>query len=148
MDTFTPQPSPEPVEAPSDAVPAGPVCGACSNAALVNWRRRPTEDEVGEVVAAEQTRRDHVLLLADKQLPPPVFPPLPSADDMTRTIYACGPHAIHMEAASRIHQATCTAPNEDNLPDCDCTPEPHPKGAPEAELAESRLPAHWQTGSA
>jgi hypothetical protein len=135
----TPSPSPEP------ATSAGPTCSACGDEAVVNWRRRPTSDELAEHVTAEQSRRDQALLLADPQLPAPVFPPLPTSDDTTRTIYSCGAHAITMDAAALIHAATCTAPNEADLPGCNCTPEPLP--APEPEPADapapSRLPAHW-----
>lgn len=138
MDALTPQPSTEPL-------PAGPRCEACGDTALVSWRRRLTADELAEHIAQEQSRRDHARLLADPQLPPPLFPPLPTGEDDTRTIYACGPHAIHMDAAALIHASTCTAPNEAHLPDCDCTPEPLPEDPPEAPAAE--LPAHWQTRS-
>lgn len=137
MDALTPPPS-----APAP-LPTGPVCTACGDAAVVNWRRRLTDDELAEHVRLEQERRDQALLLADPQLPAPVFPPLPDGSDDTRTVYACGPHAITLDAAAHIHAATCTAPNEAHLPDCDCTPEAHPEppaGGP------SRLPAHWQTG--
>lgn len=151
MDALTPQPSPElPTAAPAvkphaPSIPTGPVCGACNAPALVNWRRRLTDAELNHHLHTEKGRRDEILLLADPQLPAPAFPPLPTGDDMTRTIYACGPHAIHMEAAGLIHQATCTAPNEQHLPDCDCTPEPHPEAI---EETPAQLPAHWQTGSA
>jgi hypothetical protein len=143
-----PQPA-APVAEP--AMPAGPVCGACGNTAVVNWRRRPTEAELAEVIATEQSRREQILLLADPQQPAPVFPPLPSGDDMTRTLYACADHAIGMDTAALIHASSCTAPNEVGQHGCDCTPEPHPKPdlSPEQEeqAAASRLPAHWQPGS-
>lgn len=146
MDALTPQPSPEPpvVEAARLGILAGPSCGACGSPALVHWRRRLTDAEFAHHLHAEKGRREEVLLLADPQLPTPVLPPLPTADDMTRTVYACGPHAIHMDAAALIHQATCTAPNEAHLPDCDCTPEAQPRDAEEAPV---ELPAHWQTRS-
>lgn len=131
---------PEPT---TPALSAGPVCTTCGDQAVVNWRRRLTNDELAEHVRLEQERRDQALLLADPQLPAPVFPPLPDGSDDTRTVYACGPHAIHMDDAAHIHAAACTAPNEAHLPGCDCTPEAHPE--PPAE-EPSRLPAHWQTG--
>jgi hypothetical protein len=115
----------------------------------VHWQRRPTDDELAEVVAAEQSRREEALLLADPQLPTPVWPPLPTGSDMTRIVHSCGPHAISMETAALIHASTCTAPNEADLPGCDCTPEPLPEPTPEESLDEpavSRLPAHWVTG--
>lgn len=142
----TPSPSPDwPEPAPAPAMPSGPVCAACGDEAVVHWRRRLNDDELAEHIRLEQERRDQVLLLADPQLPAPVFPPLPTGEDDTRTIYACGPHAITMDAAALIHQSSCTAPDADHLPECDCTPEAHPEDEDEAP---SRLPAHWQTGDA
>jgi hypothetical protein len=141
-----PQPA-APVAEP--ATPVGPVCGACGDTAVVNWRRRPTEDELAEVIAAEQSRREQVVLLADPQQPAPEFGPLPSGDDMTRTLYACADHAIGLDAAALIHASTCTAPNEVGQHGCDCTPEPPPQpvAPPEQEAqAAARLPDHWITG--
>jgi hypothetical protein len=115
----------------------------------VHWRRRPTDDELAELVAAERVRRDELLLLADPRLPAPQFGPLPTAEGVTRTVYACGPHAITLEAASRTHQSSCTAPNDADLPDCDCTPEALPESAATTSAeseAPSRLPAHWLPG--
>lgn len=64
-------------------------------------------------------------------------------------MYACGNHAIDMDLAARIHQKTCTAPNEIGQWGCDCTPEPLPeKSEPAADPEPSRLPAHWNTGGA
>jgi hypothetical protein len=123
----------------------------------VNWRRRPTDDEHAAHITLEQERRDERLLLADPQQPAPVFPPLPTADTTTITVYACADHAISMEAASRIHQARCTAPfpgitGGTEPVKCDCTPEPHPTTTPDPVeddgQAVSRLPAHWVTGGA
>ncbi|NUP39514.1 MAG: hypothetical protein HOY76_21505 [Streptomyces sp.] len=130
------------------AVPSGPVCAACASEAVVHWQRRPTDDELAELVAAEQSRREQVLRLADPQLPKPEFGPLPTGDGMTRTVYSCGPHAITMDAAALTHQSSCTAPNDADLPGCDCTPEALPEAGPDPieETAASRLPAHWVTG--
>lgn len=151
----TPTPSPDfpevdqPPAAPTPpAVPSGPACAACSSEAVVHWQRRPTAEELAEVVQAEKDRREQLLLLADPQLPAPEFGPLPTADGTTRTVYACGPHAITMDAAALIHASGCTAPHEANLPDCDCTPET-PTGSSsgaDEDPAESRLPAHWLPG--
>ena len=145
-----PDPAPLPVEEPTPPLSSGPTCGACGGMAVVNWRRRPTDDELAEVVAAEQSRRDQILLLADPQLPEPAFPPLPTGDDMTRTLYACAAHAIALDEAARIHASNCTAPNEAGMGGCDCTPEPLP--GPEVrrvvEPAESLLPSHWTSGGA
>lgn len=139
----------EPMQAAPDVppMPSGPFCATCPEPAVVNWQRRPTDDELAEVIAVEQSRREQQILLADPQLPAPEFGPLPTADGMTRTVYACGPHAITMDAAALIHASTCTAPNEDHLPGCDCTPEPHPADPPE-EAPASTLPDHWVTDGA
>lgn len=155
MDALTPQPSPElpaaplPVPVPPPAS-QGPRCTLCGEPVGgdrigVNWRRRLTSAELAEHIAQEQSRRQERILLADPQQPAPVFPPLPTADDTTITVYACGPHAIGMDAAALIHASSCTAPNETDLPGCDCTPEPHPGDAPEPP---NTLPDHWQTGGA
>jgi hypothetical protein len=147
----TPTPSPDfpevdqpPAPPTPPAVPSGPTCTACSSDAVVHWQRRPTTEELAEVVQAEKDRREQLLLLADPQLPAPEFGPLPTADGTTRTVYACGPHAITMDAAALIHTSGCTAPNNADLPGCDCTPEPPPQAPADDDQAPSRLPAHWQ----
>lgn len=139
-------PSPElPVPAPVEPRPAGPLCVACGEPAIVHWLRRLTDDELDEVRRVESERRAEVLRLADPQLPPPVFPPLTSGEDFTRTVYSCGPHAITLDAAALVHASTCTAPNDADLPGCDCTPEPAPV-APAEETPVPVLPDHWVTG--
>lgn len=140
-------PEAPPTPAEPAPIPSSPACGACGTEAVVNWRRRPTDDELAQHVALEQSRRDERLALADPQLPPPVFPPLPTADDTTTTVYSCGPHAITMDAAALIHAGSCSAPNETGANGCDCTPE-EPVSAPPLEASPSRLPQHWATGSA
>jgi hypothetical protein len=143
MDALIPQPD----SAPAAPAPAafGPTCGACGDTAVVNWRRRLTDDELAEHVRLEQERREQAMLLADPQLPAPTFPPLPDGTDDTRTVYACGPHAITMNGAALIHEGSCTAPSDRGEHGCDCTPEPTPKPTPEPEPVLA-LPDHWQTG--
>lgn len=133
---------------PAPAIPSGPLCAACGDTAVVHWQRRPTDDELAEIVRVEKDRREQLLLLADPQLPAPQFPPLPAAETTTRIVHACADHAITLDAASRVHASSCTAPNEADLPDCDCTPEPVPEPEFEAaaDPASSRLPAHWLPG--
>ncbi|MFI8535342.1 hypothetical protein ACIGMX_34495 [Streptomyces aquilus] len=115
----------------------------------MSWQRRPTDDELAEIVAAETARREQAVLEADPQLSPPVFGPLPTAADTTRIVLACAAHAITLDGASRVHASSCTAPNDADLPGCDCTPEPLPEPEPEVEqIEESRLPAHWVNGGA
>lgn len=149
----TPSPSPDPAAelAPAPPMSSGPVCTFCGEPVGgdrigVNWNRRLTDDELADHVRLEQERRERALLLADPQLPPPVFLPLPDGSNDTRTVYACGDHAIDRDLAARIHQKTCTAPNEIGQWGCDCTPEPPPP-APEPEPALA-LPAHWLPGGA
>lgn len=146
MDALTPPSDPAP--APVSPVTApGPTCAACTAPAVVHWLRRPTDDEASEVIQAEQRRRDVLRQLSDPQLPPPEFGPLPSADDMTRAVYACAGHAITADAASRVHASSCTAPNDADLPGCDCTPERLPQD-PVAEEPGPALPDSWVTGGA
>lgn len=116
--------------------PVGPVCAACGVSAVVHWQRRLTADEIATQQQIEQDRRDQVALLADPQLPAPVVPPMPDYLDATRIVPACGQHAIDIDSATLIHQATCSAP-----PTCDCTPETPPQPAPEPPTPE--LPPGW-----
>lgn len=123
----------------------GPTCYDCGNAAVVNWRRRPTDAEVAAIIAAEEARRAALFELRNKALPDPEFGPLPTGEGMTRTIYGCAQHAITLDAAARIHQSTCTAPDPDLLPGCNCTPEtPEPETPP---VVDDGLPDHWLPGS-
>lgn len=125
--------------------PGAPTCNACGNTAVVNWLRRPTDAEFAEVIANEEARRDALLDLSNKELPPPEFGPLPTVEGMTRTVYGCAQHAITLDDAALIHRSTCTAPNPDNLPGCDCTPEtPEPEAPP---VVADNLPDHWVTSS-
>lgn len=150
----TPSPEPAPLEqptppqpAPVPSIPIGPTCVACGGEAVVHWQRRPTDDELDALIETEQSRRAEALLLADEQQPAPVFPPLPTAADTTRTVYACANHAITLDGAARVHLGSCTAPNEADLPGCDCTPESPPAPEPRASAStKSRLPAHWVAG--
>jgi hypothetical protein len=126
------------------ALPAGPPCAACGEPASVNWQRRPTADEVSDLIATEVERRQQALLHADPQLPVPEFGPLPTGDGMTRTVYACHLHAIGLDSAACIHESTCTAPDPALLPGCGCTPET-PVQTPFARVSRLQLPAHWTT---
>lgn len=124
---------------------AAPACARCDAPAVVHWVRRLTDGEFGEVLRVEEERRAEILSLADPQMPPPVFPPLPAGQDFTRTVYACGLHAITLDGAALIHASTCTAPNEADLPGCDCTPEQTPRDLID-EPSGPELPAHWVAG--
>lgn len=150
MDALNP-PSPQPgmtapLSPPDKPVVTGPACAACGAGAVVHWVRRLTDDELAEVRRVESERRAEVVRLADQQQPAPDFPPLPAAEDFTRSVYACGSHAITMDAAALVHAKSCTAPSAADLPGCDCTPEPPPPPAPPA--LDSELPPHWVTGDA
>jgi len=123
-------------------VTSAPECGACGADAVVNWMRRPTDDEVAEVIATEEERRAQLLLLADPQAPAPDFGPLPTGDGMTRTVYACVTHAIPLDAASRVHAKECTAP----ATACTCTPEPPPHAPLDGGTTGPQLPDTWISG--
>ncbi|MFJ8006082.1 hypothetical protein [Streptomyces fagopyri] len=144
MDSLTPPAPTIPIEPASPpALPEGPVCTQCAAPALVNWRRRLTDTELADHLALERERRAEARLLADPQRTPPPDLPLPTAQELTRIVYACGAHAISLEAAAHIHASACTAPNEADLPGCDCTPEVAPK---EPLDVVPELPAHWIPG--
>lgn len=132
---------------PADITPTGPSCAACGEPAIVQWRRRLTDTELAAHIALEQERRDQRRLLADPQLPPPDFGPLPQTGECTTPVFACRPHAIGMDAAALIHEAHCGAPFVGRtgalMYGCDCTPEPHPKD-PEPEPEAPPLPDHWR----
>jgi len=118
------------------------VCGATG---VVHWQRRLTSSELGALVTVEEERRRQVLALADPEQPRLSFPPLPTAQDCTRAVYACPAHAINLELASHVHQSTCTAPNAAQLPACDCTPElidPTPLATP--MVATQILATGWE----
>ncbi|WP_128381266.1 hypothetical protein [Streptomyces cavernae] len=108
----------------------------------MNWLRRPTGAEVADAIAAEEKRREDLLLLADQQLPTPEFGPLPTGNGMTRSVYACATHAITLDAASRIHASSCMAPDPAVLPGCDCTPEVQAP-TPPSDSVPVKLPEHW-----
>ena len=115
----------------------------CTATPLVHWQRRLTETEVAVEHAREQGRRDARMLLRDTQLPAPDFGPLPDPDSYSYLVHACGPHAIDIDAAARVHQADCAGPDSPDLPDCGCEPETPPE--PAAQM-EHELPAHWMAG--
>lgn len=112
----------------------------CLDAPIVQWQRRPTADELAAVVTMEQSRRDQAV--AAGASPTDDFGPLPTQQDTVIAVLSCGIHAITMDLASLVHASTCTAPNNANLPGCDCTPEPAP--APEPLVERTALPDHWQ----
>lgn len=120
-----------------------PACTLCGEPAVVHWQRRLTPDEIAAEQTKEQTRRAWLTDLADPQQPPPQFGPLPDCADWTTVVYACHPHAIHGgdNAAARIHQGACTAPDAGDLPGCNCEPEPLPE--PEPEPVAAVLPPGW-----
>lgn len=66
--------------------------------------------------------------------------------DSTEAVYACGQHAIGLEAAALVHQPACPAPDPDRLPACGCTPEPAPGGQPTPGAGDqptTTLPTGW-----
>lgn len=129
----------------TEPTPAGPTCSApgCTDPAVVHWQRRLTDTEIADEQAKEQARRDRLTELADPQLPPPDFGPLPDCGDWTHIVHGCMRHAIDGSdnAGARIHASGCTAPNPGDLPGCDCTPEPVPAPTPDPPAPE--LPPGW-----
>lgn len=142
LDVIPPQPAPVPVALPKPR----PACHGtgCTTAPLVQWRRRLTPAELAAEHAAETARRAERYQLRDVQKPPPDFGPMPDTTDYTMAVYACGPHAIGMDAAALVHAADCAGPNSTTLPACGCTPEP----AVSTPLPAQELPAHWATATA
>lgn len=123
---------------------AGPACRACGEAAVVNWTRRLTEDELAALVEQEQQNRDQLTALAPPEQPP-VFGPMPTLANSTQIVHACATHSISLDLATLVHQCTCTAPNDATLPGCDCTPESLPESEPDSQVvAALSLPGHWQ----
>lgn len=116
----------------------------CATDVIVQWRRRLTEPEFAALVALEMERRAVMLTNANPQGPPPVFGPLPAAQDCARAVHACGKHALGMELAAQVHAAHCAGPAPDLHPGCACEPEPLPDVLPDVGLI-TVLPAHWNT---
>lgn len=112
-----------------------PICHAtgCSTVALVHWLRRLTPVEVEVEHTKELDRRTG--------WPPELAASVPLTDGAvySYTVEACGPHAIDQDAATQVHQATCSGPNSPHLPQCDCTPEP----LPDAPAPAQQIPEHW-----
>ncbi|MGW2920410.1 hypothetical protein ACWDBF_21465 [Streptomyces angustmyceticus] len=130
---------------PAEPMAMGPACALCGEPAVVQWRRRLTDDEFTQILKAEQDRRDEAILLADPANPP-VFGPMPQPGDYTTAVYACASHGITLDLAALVHSKTCTAPQVADLPECDCTPEPPPPPDEEFARPAPRLPEGWHTG--
>ncbi|MFJ5217180.1 hypothetical protein ACIP98_20960 [Streptomyces sp. NPDC088354] len=135
---------PSPVPAP--AAPNGPRCILCGAPAIVHWNRRLTDEEYADYERDELSRRAERRLLADPAEPALQFRPLWDRGDILRPVHSCGPHAITLEAAALVHASSCTAPNEADLPNCDCVPEKPPAEVAPGLPAETVLPDHWQPG--
>ncbi|MEW1638661.1 hypothetical protein AB0469_31955 [Streptomyces sp. NPDC093801] len=81
---------------------------ACGAAAVVQWRRRPTEAELDRIVRAEETRRAAARALGavlDEDTPAP-------GADATVPVYACASHALPPGIASQVHEAACAGPGK------------------------------------
>jgi hypothetical protein len=124
----------------SVVIPPPPTCYAtgCTTDSLVHWQRRLTADEIAVAQDLELQRR------ADAPVPFPDGVPLPDPAQYSHLVHACGQHAIHMEAATRIHQSGCSGPDSAALPACDCEPEPHPESLRPEQPA---LPDHWTSAA-
>lgn len=145
MDTLEPSPGPPPT--PGRRTAPQPTCHntACTEPPRAQWRRRLTDEELAVELAIEQGKRDARFLLRNVQKPPPAFGPMPTGADFVRAVLACGPHAIGLDSAALVHEASCAGPNSANLPECGCTPEP---AAPQTKPAEPVYPAHWAAAMA
>ncbi|MEW2518141.1 hypothetical protein [Actinacidiphila alni] len=123
-------------EIPAIAPPALTCRAAdCTGTVVVHWQRHLLPDEVAAQEAIEQDRRATILIEADPQLPAPEFPPM-DFSSATALVHSCAQHALSIDAASVVHQATCTAP-----PVCDCTPDPVPQ--PDPLIDPPAMPAGW-----
>lgn len=105
--------------------PTGPTCDACGQAAVVQWSRRPTADQLDALRAG---------------LPPSEADRL-TASTAVVAAHACPAHAITPTLAARVHAAACAAPAEGQH--CTCTPEPLPVLDPFEPEAPAELPAGW-----
>jgi hypothetical protein len=110
----------------------------CVSPVVVQWRRRPTDAELAELVQAEKARREQVLLLSDPQQPAPEFGALPTVDGTVIAVFSCAQHTIELEAAARIHASDCAG--------CSCEPEPHPDAPPPPAM--TILPSGWAVPAA
>jgi hypothetical protein len=103
------------------------VCDACGAPAVLQWKRRPTADELATIDANEQAwRTAHT----PDPVNPPNFGPMPDATNTTVPVYSCGPHSISNDLAAEVHQSACSGPRSPALPACDCTPEGPPPQTP------------------
>jgi hypothetical protein len=130
---------------PDDRPPLPPgelSCGHCGAVPEVQWQRRPTEAEMTVLLTTEEERRARILAGADQDLPAPVFGPLPTVETSTIAVFGCRDHAVHVDAAARVHGGYCSAPHPDRLPACDCNPEPHPAPAP-LSVPKAPTPTGW-----
>lgn len=120
--------------------PERPGCSACGAAAIAQWRRRPTEQELAaerERVTAWRTEK-----ITTGRVPENYdFGPLLEATDIVIAVFGCADHLIHIDLAARVHAADCPAPHPDHLPNCGCTPEPAPEPEPEQQYVT--LPTGW-----
>ncbi|MEU9002587.1 hypothetical protein [Streptomyces sp. NPDC048551] len=112
---------------------------ACGAAAVVQWRRRPTDAELDRIVRAEEARRTAAQALGafiDEDTPAP-------GTDATVPVYACVSHALSPDAAAYVHEATCAGPQKGG--GCGCPPpaEPEFPFEPVEEQPARQLPPGW-----
>jgi hypothetical protein len=103
---------------------AGSACGACEQAAVVQWLRRPSDTELGTLRVGLPRGEAQAVTVGGT----------------TIAVHACPLHAITAALAARIHAATCAAPTTDKS--CTCTPE-LPVLDPFESPARPELPAGW-----
>ncbi|RLU81113.1 hypothetical protein CTZ27_33265 [Streptomyces griseocarneus] len=111
----------------------------------MSWQRRLADKEFASHLAWERDRRARAVQLADPQMPEPAFGPMPQPETCTITVFACVEHAITLDSAARVHRATCTAPSANDLPGCDCEPEPVSPPDPDPAVSDVGvvLPPGW-----
>ncbi|MEU4947734.1 hypothetical protein [Streptomyces lavendulae] len=111
---------------------------ACGAAAVVQWRRRPTEAELDRIVRAEEARRTAARALGavlDEDTPAP-------GTDATVPVYACAAHALPPELAAQVHEATCAGPGKGGACGCPAA-EPEFPFEPAEEQPVRPLPPGW-----
>ncbi|MFD3717283.1 hypothetical protein [Streptomyces sp. NPDC058674] len=121
------------------------ACSTCGADGVVQWRRRPTKDDLQQVARFEAARRG-VRAAAAAARGETLVEEVPQlGGEVTVPVYACEAHALPPEAAGYVHQAACKGPGKGGR--CSC-----PEAGPEFPFvpaedprgpAKKRLPPGW-----